>query len=66
MILVVSGHSTACRLLARKRSSSHVRGTSGLGPTPDILSEMSALPLTPDVAGTRRVRGLLTHNGHGV
>ncbi len=46
--------------MARTRRYGHVRGTSGMDPTSDILSEMSASPPGPDLPGGALVRLVLT------
>ncbi len=50
-------------LMARTYRQSHLLNMSGVGPIPDLPPEMSGSPPTPDVGGTRRLRGVLTHNG---
>jgi hypothetical protein len=42
----------------------YARGTSGLAPAPDIPSEMSDSPLTPDLPTGALVRLGLTRLGH--
>ncbi len=56
--------------MAKRRSSSHARGRSGLPPASDIASEMSAyrliasaLPPAPDAAGISGERLSLTQSG---
>ena len=65
-----AGGRPECLLLAKTYRPSHLRGTSGMAPTPDLLAAMSGFRLIPsgiisgsDVPGTLGVRGVLTHNG---
>ncbi len=53
--------------MARTYRQSHLRGTSGMAPTPDLLAAMSGFRLIPsgitsgsDLADTPGVRGVLT------
>ena len=58
-------------VMARTYRQSHVRDTSGMAPTPDLLAAMfefrlipSGIASGPDVVDTLRVRGVLTLPGH--
>ncbi len=51
-------------LLANKRSSDHLRATSGLPPASDIPPEMSASPSGPDLPSGALVRLVMTQSRH--
>ncbi len=58
-------------LMAKTRRQSHLRSTSGMAPTPDLLAAMSGFRLIPsglhsgpDVAGATGIRRVLTPSRH--